>query len=206
MAKAPRPGYAKTRLIPALGAEGAAQLARRLLGHAVQQARSAGLGPVDLCCAPNSGDALFACHAAAGLCFSSQGDGDLGERMARAFARWMPGHGQALLTGTDCPALNAGVLQQAAAALATADAVFIPALDGGYALIGLRGPAPRFAVLFDAMPWSTPGLMALTRQRLAQAGLRHLELPALPDIDEPADLVHLPPGWVATSGSAVQRA
>ena len=206
MAKAPRPGYAKTRLIPALGAEGAAQLAAKLLGHAVQQARSAGLGPVDLCCAPHSGDALFAPHAASGLQFSDQGDGDLGERMARAFARWLPGHDQALLTGTDCPALNASVLQQAAAALATVDAVFVPALDGGYALIGLRGPALRFVTIFEAMPWSTPELMAITRQRLAQAGLRHLELPALPDIDEAADLVHLPPGLAATASTAVQRA
>ena len=71
--------------------------------------------------------------------------------------------------------------------------MFVPALDGGYALIGLRGAdIDRFVPLFDAMPWSTAGLMAATRQRLAAAGLAPVELPPLPDIDEPADLRHLP--------------
>jgi uncharacterized protein len=194
MAKAPRPGYAKTRLIPTLGADGAARLAAWLLGQALQQARQAGLGPVDLCCAPDSTDPLFNPFVAPGLQRSEQGEGDLGDRMARAFGRWLPLQGQALMTGTDCPALDASVLQQAAAALRHTDAVFVPAFDGGYALIGLRGSASHVAPVFEAMPWSTPRLMAVTRQRLARAGLRHVELPALPDIDEPADLVHLPPG------------
>jgi glycosyltransferase A (GT-A) superfamily protein (DUF2064 family) len=73
---------------------------------------------------------------------------------------------------------------------------FVPAFDGGYALIGLRGRAVApFTAIFEQMPWSTPGLMAATRVHLAAAGLRHAELPPLPDIDEPADLVHLPAGW-----------
>ena len=122
---------------------------------------------------------------------SEQGTGDLGARMARAFARGLP-HGPVLMTGTDAPALDAAVLRNAAAALQTVDAVFVPALDGGYALIGLRQPAPA---LFEGVAWSTAQVMAQTRTRLAAAGLRHVELAPLPDIDEPADLVHLPPGW-----------
>ena len=94
------------------------------------------------------------------------------------------------------PALDAAVLRQAAAALSGHDAVFVPALDGGYGLVGLRqATAAALHCLFDGMCWSTPQVMAQTRQRLAAAGLRHAELPALPDIDEPADLVHLPEGW-----------
>ncbi len=198
MAKAPRPGYAKTRLIPALGEQGAAALAQRLLLHALDQALSARLGTVELCCAPDTTDPLWKALARPGLAFSDQGDGDLGARMQRPFARWLPQAGQLLMTGTDCPGLSSPVLREAAGALARADAVFVPAFDGGYALIGLRGPAvDRFAPLFDQMPWSTPGLMAATRERLAAAGLCHVELPALHDIDEPADLQHLPPGWQA---------
>jgi rSAM/selenodomain-associated transferase 1 len=193
MAKAPRPGYAKTRLVPALGEAGAAALALRLLHGAVDEAFAARLGVVDLCAAPDASDPQFNALARAGLSFSAQGDGDLGARMQRAFARWLPQAGQALMTGTDCPALTATVLLQAAQALATADAVFVPAFDGGYALIGLRGRSvAAFTPLFDAMPWSTAGLMDATRLRLAAAGLAHVELPALHDIDEPADLLHLP--------------
>jgi hypothetical protein len=105
--------------------------------------------------------------------------------------------------GTDAPALDATVLRAAAQALRTHDAVFVPALDGGYALVGLRAAAPS---LFSAMRWSTPQVMADTRARLAAAGLRHAELPALADIDEPADLQQLPPGWLANLTASVAAA
>jgi len=194
MAKAPVAGFAKTRLIPALGAEGAALLAARLLQHAVAQALAAALGPVELCCAPDHHHPAFASlRDAPGLVWSDQGDGDLGARMDRAFERRLPIDGAVLLIGTDAPALDATMLQRAAAALAETDAVFVPALDGGYALIGLRRPAPS---LFEAMTWSVSTVMAHTRERLASAGLRHTELPPLADIDEAADLVHLPEGFL----------
>ena len=195
MAKAPVAGYAKTRLIPALGAAGAAALAERLLDRAVDQARAAALGRVDLCCAPDCSHPVFVRHTSSpDVALSNQGDGDLGARMARAFARWLPLVGRALVIGTDAPSLDAALLRAAAAALDDNDAVFVPALDGGYALVGLRRPAPQ---LFDGMTWSVSSVMAHTRERLAAAGLRHVELPAVADIDEPADLVHLPPGWLA---------
>lgn len=195
MAKAPRPGYAKTRLVPALGAEGAAALAERLLDATLAQARSAGAQWVDLCCAPDTDHPAFARHAeAAGTRLSAQGEGDLGARMARAFERGLAPGRAALMIGTDAPALDAALLQQAARALQEVDAVFVPALDGGYALIGLHRAAPS---LFDHMAWSTASVMADTRERLKAAGLRHVELAPVADIDEPADLAHLPPGWLA---------
>jgi glycosyltransferase A (GT-A) superfamily protein (DUF2064 family) len=64
-------------------------------------------------------------------------------------------------------------------------------------LVGLRADRqPLLPLLFDDMPWSTPGLMAATRARLAAAGAVHAELPPLADVDEPGDLQHLPPGWL----------
>ncbi len=192
MAKAPLAGFAKTRLIPALGAEGAAALAARLLDAAVAQA--AAFASVDLCCAPDASHPAFQrlakTHA---IELSAQGEGDLGARMARAFERHLAQHSAALMIGTDAPSIDAAMLQRAAHALSDADAVFIPALDGGYALIGLCRPAPS---LFSGMTWSTDRVMAQTRERLAAAGLRHTELPAVADIDEPTDLQYLPPGWL----------
>ena len=199
-AKAPLAGYAKTRLIPALGVGGAARLAERMLGHAVRQAVAAGIGPVEVCCAPDATHPAFgSLTATLTLALTEQGSGDLGARMQRAFARRlargaMPAADAALLIGTDAPALDAAMLRRARDALAAHDAVFVPALDGGYALVGLRRPAPG---LFDGIAWSTGAVMADTRQRLATLGLRCTELDAVADIDEPADLVHVPPAWLA---------
>lgn len=194
LAKAPLPGLAKTRLIPALGAEGAAALAERLLAHAVATAAAAGLGPVLLHGTPELSHPAFQRLAAQhGVALRLQCAGDLGQRMQQALQQALDDGGPALLMGTDAPAITGALLAQAAAALQSHDAVFVPALDGGYALVGLRAPAPS---LFSGMAWSTPQVMADTRARARAAGLRWAELPAVPDIDEPADLVHLPAGWL----------
>ena len=198
-ATAPVAGFAKTRLMPALGAGGAARLAERMLVHAVQQAVAADLGPVELCAAPDTSHPVFARLAASlSVALETQGPGDLGARMDRAFTRHLvrtsvPTMAGALLIGTDAPGLVAAVLRRAAAALSGHGAVFVPALDGGYALVGLRQPAPW---LFDRMGGSTAPVMADTRERLADHGMSVVELPPLADIDEPGDLVHLPQGWV----------
>ena len=86
-----------------------------------------------------------------------QPDGDLGARMLAAIAG---GGGPTLVIGTDCPALTAAHLRDAAAALREADVVLIPAEDGGYVLIGTRAPQPA---LFAAMAWSTDTVLAETR-------------------------------------------
>jgi uncharacterized protein len=193
-AKAPVPGLAKTRLAPALGAAGAAALAERMLHHALAQAVAADVGPVELCAAPDaSHPALQAAAAAVGAGLTEQGTGDLGLRMHRALARSLTRHGRALLIGTDAPALSAIVLRQASSALHDHDAVFVPALDGGYALVGQRRTDPRW---FSDMAWSHDRVMEETRKRLRAAGVRWRELPAVADIDEPLDLVHLPSGWL----------
>ena len=195
MAKAPVPGLAKTRLAPALGEVGAAALAARLLAHAVAQAVAADLGPVTLWATPDASHPAFAqAQQRHAVTLAVQPDGDLGARMARVFEDgFAQDCGPILLMGTDAPDLNATVLRQAAAALQSHDAVFVPALDGGYALVGLRAAPPNLLhAVFSGMRWSTPQVMAQTRQRLAAVGIDHAELQPVADIDEPADLQHLP--------------
>lgn len=195
LAKAPVAGLAKTRLIPALGAAGAADLAHRLLVHSLAQAADLQLQHWELCVTPDTHHPAFvqaARQAQGRLSLTVQGDGDLGARMCRAFDRVLATHNKVLLMGTDAPALTTAVLQNAAQALDGQDAVFVPALDGGYALVGLTRPAPS---LFGGMTWSTPHVMAETRLRAQQAGLRWIELPPVADIDEAPDLVHLPGDW-----------
>lgn len=188
-AKAPVAGCAKTRLIPALGPQGAANLAERLMHAALVHAVGAQLGPVELCVAPDRSHAAFAAAVQRhGVTLTEQGDGDLGERMARAFDRVLRTQPAALLIGTDAPGLDAAYLRAAAQALHDSDAVLGPAADGGYTLVGLTRPRPE---LFLQMRWSHDQVMAHTRERLAQLQLRHAELPLLHDVDEPADLVHL---------------
>lgn len=193
-AKAPVAGLAKTRLAPALGLDGAAALAQRMLDHTLAQAVAADIGPVELCATPDTTHpALQQAARAWGTQLAGQGDGDLGQRMHRAFVRCLAQHPRALLLGTDAPALDAAVLRAAAHALQRHAAVFVPALDGGYAAVGLRQADSRW---FLGMRWSHAAVMADTRARLRQAGVDWTELAPVADIDEPVDLVHLPPGWL----------
>jgi rSAM/selenodomain-associated transferase 1 len=190
-AKAPVPGRVKTRLIPALGAEGAARLARRLLGLALEQARAAAVGPVELCMSPAPGHPDWGDIALpSGIDTSDQGGGDLGERMARAARRRIEAGEPVLLTGTDCPGLDAARLRAAAARLADHDAVLHPAEDGGYPLLGLNTFHPS---LFTDMPWSTAAVALLTLRRAAALGWRVWVGEALRDIDTPGDLTEAGP-------------
>ena len=193
-AKAPQAGLAKTRLIPALGADGAATLARRMLSHTIAQALAAGAQAVELCMSPAPHDAAW--HGVAlpdAVLRTAQGEGDLGQRMRCAMNRALAQQqGPVLLMGTDCPALSAAHIAEAARQLQHHDAVLIPVADGGYVLIGLQAPCPA---LFAPMAWSTPVVAFKTLRRCAALGLRVWQGPLLHDIDAPADLVHLPAGF-----------
>jgi len=187
-AKAPVPGRVKTRLIPALGETGAAQLAERMLEQALQQALAAAVGPVELCMSPAPDAPEWAgITLPAGIDISDQGEGDLGARMARAARRAIARGEAVLLTGTDCPDLTAARLRVAAAQLVGHDAVLHRAEDGGYPLLGLRA---FDASLFENMPWSTPAVADLTLERLAALDWTVWVGDTLRDIDEPADLLH----------------
>ena len=98
-------------------------------------------------------------------------------------------HGPLLVVGTDCPVLRPAHLREAAQALiAGDDAVFHPAEDGGYALVGLRAPQPA---LFADMPWSTRRVMTETRARAHAQGLRLCEFGTLWDVDLPSQFERL---------------
>lgn len=184
-ARAPRPGACKTRLIPALGAHGAARLHRRLALRTLLAAVSAG-AEVELWCAPGPQDAFFqACRRELGVRLRRQPRGDLGQRMARALAGALrEGAPGAVLVGSDCPALSAADLVNALAALHRHDQVLTPSGDGGYVLIGARRLEPR---ALAGIRWSSGRELAQTRRRLARLGFSIAELPARRDLDTPGD-------------------
>ena len=192
LAKAPIPGLAKTRLIPYLGADGAAALQRWLLRRTLSTAHAAKLGPVTLWCAPETDHPDFAaCQALGPVRLCRQPDVDLGGRMHAAVAESSAAGTLVigtLVIGTDCPALTPEVLHEAAAALLEHDAVVIPAEDGGYVLIGLRQPVD---VVFQHVEWSTNRVMGQTRQQLQAAGLTWRELAPLWDVDRFEDVERL---------------
>ncbi len=204
LGKAPVAGLAKTRLIPALGASGAARAQRGFILRTWATARAASTGAISLWCAPDGRHPTFRALARRfGVNVMPQVTGDLGARMGAVVARHFalddrsgqqtpaaskptgPQWNQPLiLVGTDCPVLTAEHLQAAADALIHHDVVLIPAEDGGYVLIGFRRP---LLAAFEQIDWSTPRVLAQTRERLQRVGIQALELPALWDVDEPAD-------------------
>lgn len=193
LAKAPRPGLAKTRLIPALGGDGAARLAARMLETTVSAAISAKAGPVEIRVAPDWLDPAWrGVMLPGGLSIVSQGDGDLGDRLQRAADAALADHDSVLLIGTDCVELSPQLLQEAARALQSHDAVIHPTHDGGYALLGLRR---SHASLFRDMAWSTATVCQDTLHRLHALGWSVARLATLHDIDEPDDLTRLPSHW-----------
>jgi rSAM/selenodomain-associated transferase 1 len=187
LAKAPIAGFAKTRLIPMLGADGAARLQERLIDRAVTTARAAAIGPVTLWATPGEHHpALRDIAARFDVTLARQCDGDLGARMHAALTA---ANGPALVIGTDCPALTPAHLREAADTLRQGtDVVVLPAEDGGYVLIGMSAPQPA---LFADMRWSTPDVMEETRRRLAAHSLTWREPATLWDIDTPDDLARL---------------
>ncbi|MFZ0790141.1 MAG: TIGR04282 family arsenosugar biosynthesis glycosyltransferase [Chromatiaceae bacterium] len=201
-AREPVPGEVKTRLIPALGAPGAARLYRILLERALSAAAAVPLVRLELWCA-GTGASQGICADLArrfGMRLRLQPQGDLGARMALAFTKALsPGPdsasvpGPAVLIGSDCPGYHGAYIARAFEALSAGDGgcdvVLGPATDGGYVLIGLRRPAPS---LFTDMPWGTDRVLKRTRATLSELRLRWLELPPLADIDRPEDLAAYP--------------
>jgi len=200
-AKAPVAGRVKTRLIPALGAYGAAQLSRRMLDHALNIAIAADVASLELCASPPPTHPDWQnIPLPAGIETSDQGDGDLGVRMSRAAQRGLADGQNVLLIGADCPALNTQHLRAAAAALNHHDAVLLPAQDGGYLLLGLKNHA---ASLFEDMPWSTAQVAELTLARMAALGWRVAVMETLQDIDRPEDLIHLPAAFLPADSKSL---
>jgi rSAM/selenodomain-associated transferase 1 len=185
--KAPIPSQVKTRLIPELTAEQAAELHIELSMKTLQRATQSRLCPVQLWCAPTTDHEFFnASKSAYPVALKQQQGADLGQRMHHAFCSALADYSHALLVGCDCPSLTEQDLEQALAALNQENEVVLaPAEDGGYVLIGLNRPQPE---LFDNMPWGTARVLDETRNRIERYKLRHHELSKQWDLDTPEDL------------------
>jgi rSAM/selenodomain-associated transferase 1 len=172
-------GEVKTRLVPKLGAEGAAAFHLALVEVTLRMVAS--LGPPVVVRLDGARGRVAALAAELGFEVLAQRTGDLGERLVEAL-----GDERRVAIGTDAPTIDP---QWIADALARPEPVVLgPADDGGYWLVGTARSTPA---LFASIPWSTPEVHAATLARARAADLAVGILPSSYDIDEPADLVRL---------------
>lgn len=186
----PVPGHAKTRLIPELGPQAAADLQSQMTRHTLNvarwwRARSEANAEIEV---RYTGGTVGEMREQFGddMQYVEQGGGTLGQRLARAMKDGLSTPDQTVVTiGSDCPQISAGILRQAFTAMTHADAVIGPATDGGYYLIGLRKPQPT---LFERIDWGSDRVLEQTMRAADSAGINVATLEQLNDIDEPDDL------------------
>ena len=187
-ARWPVRGGVITRLVPALGEQGACDLHIALVRHTCRQLLAAALGPVEIWVSGNDQHPLFAdCRVLGASQLGEPGGDVVGERMFRALQAGLQRFRRVLLVGSDCPALDSTYLRSAADALDHAPLVFGPALDGGYVLVGAREVDKG---LFTDIAWGESSVLASTLQRANALGCAVATLEARPDIDRPEDLQH----------------
>ena len=191
-AREPIAGHTKTRLIPLLGAEGAAQFHRQCIAATAQTAQQAALGDVVFFVTPALKEDSFFYSVAlsqGSMSYVEQTGKDLGERMHNAFEQGLKLAQRMIIIGTDCPVLSVQHLRNVDAWLQKNEgACFIPAEDGGYVLVGLSAP---HAALFYGIDWGTAQVMAQTRAAAKIVGINLHEMPPLWDIDTPSDYKRL---------------
>lgn len=182
-AKPPVAGAVKTRLIPAVGAERAAELAEAFLQDTLAVVRKFGwVEPVIAATAP------FAREYLHGHPMWIQPGGDLGVRLEAILRRALLEHQMAFALGADSPGLPVNCLEQARNHLASYDAVLGPSTDGGFYLIGVKHCPPG---LLNGIEWSKPTTMQQTISRLRQKGLSVVLLPQWFDVDTVVELARL---------------
>ena len=185
-AREPLAGQVKTRLIPALGAEGACHLYKQLLEHTLTTCIESALADIQLCITPESHTAYFNnLSQEKYFQLAIQSGEDLGKRMFNAIVSALKYYKKVLLIGTDCPFINADDLQQAINVLDNYEMVFSPAHDGGYVLVG--GKTIK-AEIFSDISWGSDRVMQQTRNCLKNSGLSWYELATQYDIDIAKDL------------------
>jgi hypothetical protein len=198
----PKAGQTKTRLIPALGAQGAADFQRRMTERLVEEGRKLGNSrPLNFAVRYEGGDLTLMRRWLGDTlpCLPQHGE-DLGGRLRQAFAdSFEAGHQRVIIIGADCPALSAAVMEQAFGELAQADVVLGPARDGGYYLVGLRAPLPA---LFSRIDWGTGKVLSQTRRNAALLRASVTMLEELADVDRPEDLQYLSKSQKAGNGRA----
>ena len=191
MTKAPEPGRSKTRLVPPLSYDEAADLARALLVDQLDNLAKFDGARLFIAFTPEKAAGFFAGFMARGfICFPQQGH-SLGERMSHAFEHLFENaFRNIILVGSDLPALPLALFDQAYALLdkSQADVVLGPSADGGYYLVGMNR---MIANIFSGIGWSRNDVLAQTIQKLAGVGLKHELLPEGYDIDTADDLGRL---------------
>jgi hypothetical protein len=188
--KTPIPWEVKTRLIPALGVDGATALHEKLASRIIECVEDSDLCPLEIWTYPDIDHPFFESAVAADTTsLHVQRGADLGQRMCYACGdAFVNGADEVLLIGSDCPQMDAAYLEGALLQLMDKDAVIGPANDGGYVLLGLRRPVGQ---LFFGIDWSTSRVFAQTCQKMNCLDLDWDFLPPLFDIDRPEDLARL---------------
>ena len=191
--RTPVPGQTKTRLIPALGADGAATLHTCLLLNTLQEASQSLFPAIQLWCSPVIEHPVFdSCAETFSTTFHLQTGNDLGMRMYNAIEHALNEFSFAVVVGSDCPGLNTEILNQAYTALAGGqDAVLGPCEDGGYYLIGSRHAE---YVPFTDIEWGTETVAETTREKFRTLGWSWFETERLWDIDTKEDLLRYEAG------------
>jgi rSAM/selenodomain-associated transferase 1 len=186
----PEPGKTKTRLIPVLGAEGAAKLQRQMTEQKLAEAKQLhAINPISLEIHFTGGNQQLMQNWLGNLTYKQQSEGDIGCRMAAAFqTAFEAGMSRVVLIGIDCPDLKVELMLDAFQALNKHDLVLGPAKDGGYYLIGLNY---LISELFISISWSTEKVLEQTQNISQKLELAIAYLPILSDIDRPEDLAVL---------------
>jgi len=205
MAKAPLPGTVKTRLVPPLTAEQAAELYRALLRDQFAHLRQPSGALRYVFYTPANAEMILRDLGGADYAYQAQSDGDLGARMQQVFADLRRiGHRNIVLIGSDLPALPLAILDNAFVLLARAErrVVLGPSRDGGYYLVGMNQPTPE---IFDNMLWSHDRVLADTMARLDGLGVAHCMLPTWFDLDTAEDFQRLRTLQESESCTALNR-
>lgn len=186
LAKNPVPGQVKTRLIPVLGASGAAELQSKLIHQTLTTAITSQCGPVELWCSPTYQHSFFSdCCERYPITLHQQKGADLGKKMALAAQAGLSRSHAVIIIGTDCPTLHTDDLNAALKKLEQGNELCLkPAEDGGYVLVAMRR---LIKSIFEDMPWGTRDVLAKTRHRLMMQSIKHAELDITWDLDRPGD-------------------
>jgi len=189
----PEPGKTKTRMIPELGAEGAADLQRRMTDHLVSKVKTLieqRYLSVEIRFQGGSAR-LMRQWQGSGFSYHRQGRGDIGRRMLRALADgFQDGHTSIVIIGADIPDISPAIIQHAFDGLQKTNLVLGPAADGGYYLIGIQKADGHQAYpeLFEAISWGTNRVLAQTIATADRLGIGYALLDTLADVDRPEDL------------------
>lgn len=184
----PEPGRTKTRLIPALGSVGAANLQRQMTEYTISKVKELEktLNISWEIRFVGGNLALMREWLGNDLLYQHQGDGDLGQKMERSLVdAFKSGKNQVVIIGVDCPEINPYILSQALEKLKTCDLVIGPALDGGYYLIGLSRIVTD---IFKNVSWGSSRVLEQTVSIAQGLKITWTSLPALADVDLPEDL------------------